>query len=405
MRRYVKRTVSPLGFRIGAAGYARHMDRQQLSDALGRGSNRPPARVFNKGERVSKIETYRHINTKTTSRKHTKQGTGRAPFRADAAACAFTHAIRPQAGVDQHYLSRAPHGAIPSCSWDFNPGVLLWPSACLHERPTTTPGDPAPRHRFLPVNQKPSQMGGGRSVSAGDERVAGGLVVDGRRNCVSLAACEVDEPVTPSAVAFGQRGAGVEVGAAGYTCVGVADGGGFATIGRGTCRRGDNVLCFQHTGSVLVGALAAAVPPPPASTPSATRGFKLLNLHDGALFMDGRARGLCKGWLRPDAGDMITLSLNGGGMLRGEPVPGTLAVRMGRRTYTIAEDVAPGQHFLVVAPRAGGTVSLVSYSHNGGTLLLLLGHGWHRTRHTEHVVVLDTGSPRAPPAVHGSCAL
>lgn len=58
---------------------------KKLSDALGRGSNRPPARVFNKGERVSKIETYRNINTK---QRHdsTPSRIGRAPFRADAAA-------------------------------------------------------------------------------------------------------------------------------------------------------------------------------------------------------------------------------------------------------------------------------------------------------------------------------
>jgi hypothetical protein len=59
---------------------------------------------------------------------------------------AFTHAPQPQVWLDQHYLSRAPHGAISPRSWDFDPGVLLWPSACLHERPTTTPG-PRSRHR------------------------------------------------------------------------------------------------------------------------------------------------------------------------------------------------------------------------------------------------------------------
>ena len=65
-----------------------------------------PARVFNKGERVSKRETYRNINTK---QRHdsTRSRIGRAPFRADAAASLLDARNRRAAVI--HYSNYETH--------------------------------------------------------------------------------------------------------------------------------------------------------------------------------------------------------------------------------------------------------------------------------------------------------
>jgi hypothetical protein len=69
---------------------------KNLSDALGRGSNRPPARVFNKGERVSKISVHAIVmpllytsHTKTASRNIRATHTSVCPSRRDAAFTIF----------------------------------------------------------------------------------------------------------------------------------------------------------------------------------------------------------------------------------------------------------------------------------------------------------------------------
>lgn len=195
----------------------------------------------------------------------------------------------------------------------------------------------------------------------------------GAGQAVQPAAATAGSPVgSPARAAgpgvFGTVGSGVAVTEDGRTVVGITERGGYAAVRR-VCGRGDNHLRLSFAGTVLVGVLSTSLPVPHDALPTATRGFKLLRLTDGALFSDGRTRGLVKAWARPDAGSTeVTLRLRGGTMRRGESLLPVLEVRVGRGpgAHMIAEGVAPGSHFLCLCPLVGGRATVLGGEFNGG---------------------------------------